>query len=368
MNTPVTEAVWRGSFHPDGDAGASRGLREALLAQRRGQVQDALRQCRVLAQAGAAQVSDRVLAMTERLTVSSALLLDDPVFAIWLRFFYRAWGRGERENAVRHAGCLSSVLDDVERRLTGDAEAYVPGTSIAVEGRQLHDYVRAATPPSYDFTKLSALDDESVPGHPLRLQADLLGYALRNIGAAWPGVLDQITEYVRIFGYLPNADFRSCSAARYSGIVYLGNMDESILDLEESIVHETGHQVLYGVDELSRITTRDAPLSADYVLPWSGSRRDLFGYVHAFYIYALLIKYYWRRARLDPHLTMECQQRAGVILAGSIAAVPVLLNAPNMTEQGKAIVEQIAADLQVLRRDVLSVLGVTPMFSGSPHV
>lgn len=88
------------------------------------------------------------------------------------------------------------------------------------------------------------------------MQAGLLGSALKNIETAWPELHAQIEECVRIFGYLPDAAFRSCSAARYSGIVYLGNMDESLLDLEESIVHETGHQVLYQLGEMTRLTSR----------------------------------------------------------------------------------------------------------------
>ncbi|SVJ79032.1 HEXXH motif domain [Klebsiella pneumoniae] len=149
-----------------------------------------------------------------------------------------------------------------------------------------------ATPPTYDFSRAPSSSGEEgrTIGHPLRMQAGLLGSALKNIETAWPELHAQIEECVRIFGYLPDAAFRSCSAARYSGIVYLGNMDESLLDLEESIVHETGHQVLYQLGEMTRLTLPQTPLEANYVLPWSGSRRDLFGFLHAHYIYALLVK------------------------------------------------------------------------------
>ncbi|MDF5808504.1 HEXXH motif-containing putative peptide modification protein [Pseudomonas aeruginosa] len=168
-----------------------------------------------------------------------------------------------------------------------------------------------ATPPTYDFSRAPSSSGEEgrTIGHPLRMQAGLLGSALKNIETAWPELHAQIEECVRIFGYLPDAAFRSCSAARYSGIVYLGNMDESLLDLEESIVHETGHQVLYQLGEMTRLTLPQTPLEANYVLPWSGSRRDLFGFLHAHYIYALLVKYYWRRANLDGREAAECRGR-----------------------------------------------------------
>ncbi|EOZ4753919.1 HEXXH motif-containing putative peptide modification protein, partial [Pseudomonas aeruginosa] len=189
-------------------------------------------------------------------------------------------------------------------------------------------------------------------GHPLRMQAGLLGSALKNIETAWPELHAQIEECVRIFGYLPDAAFRSCSAARYSGIVYLGNMDESLLDLEESIVHETGHQVLYQLGEMTRLTLPQTPLEANYVLPWSGSRRDLFGFLHAHYIYALLVKYYWRRANLDGREAAECRGRALLILSGCLKATPMLQGDANLTEQGRIIVERLAEELAELDGEI----------------
>lgn len=343
----VLPPVWQESFHPDCTVDATQALRQAFLTQCRTQLRQALQSCRPLA---AQAPAERLLALCDRLTASSALLLDDPVLAIWLRFFSRAQARGQEAEVTLHAAALASVLDDVERRLAGDAEAYVPGTAIAVEYRQLHDYVRAATPPSYDFTDQSVAEPASSPGHSLGLQADLLGYAIEHIGQAWPAMQAQIIEYVRIIGYLPAATFRSCSAARYSGIVYLGNMDDSVLDIEESLVHETGHQVLYRVGALSRLTKPDVPQVANYVLPWSGSRRDLFGYLHAHFIYALLIKYFWRRSQDDTRLSFECQQRAGLILAGSLQASRQLLLDPGLSEQGMAIVKVLADDLDHLQQ------------------
>ena len=351
---PNTDPLWQSTFQPDRGLEEFNALREAVLAQRTRLGRESLKQCNdVLKAAKAIALPDSLLDLLDREGEFTALVFDDPVFSIWLRFFLRAVANKRMNEVVLHVSKLPSVLEDVERRLTGKAKLYVPGLAIAVQREDLHSYVMAATPPTYDFTRLPSMPESgAIIGHPLGMQADVLHCALENIGTAWPDLHTQITECVRIFGYLPVATFRSCSAARYSGIVYLGNMDESLLDLEESIVHEVGHQVLYQLGELTRLTVPGTPLEANYVLPWSGSRRDLFGFLHAHYIYVLLMKYYWRRAKLNERDAPECQGRAILILAGCMKAAKMLEGDSDLTEQGKAIADQLSEDLDELSADM----------------
>ena len=351
----VAEPNWRSTFQPDRDPKHLESLRNAFLAQRAQLALEALKRCNELLWAARLEpVGHDLLNLLSRELPANALVLDDPVFAIWLRFFHRAMANGRYEESVVHLFKLQSVLEDVERRLTKHAEAYVPGSVIAVERKRLNPYVMAATPPSYDFTRM--VEGAPIVGHPIEMQADLLGLALKSIGEAWPELKDQVIEFVRIIGYLPDATFRSCSAARYSGIVYLGNMDESVLDLEESLVHETGHQVLYRLGEMRKLTRPNTPVEATYVLPWSSSRRDLFGFLHAYYIYALLTKYYWRRAALGDRYGIECQQRAILILAGLLIATPTLKSDPNLSDQGRIIVDELSGEVEKLRDDMRAKL------------
>ncbi|MGP5757865.1 aKG-HExxH-type peptide beta-hydroxylase [Pseudomonas aeruginosa] len=352
--SPGTDRPWNSAFQPDRGLGAFHSLRKAILAQRTQLGLDALKQCdEVLRTAQEPGLPEPLLNIREG-EGGSTLVFDDPVYSIWLRFFLRASANRRTEELIRHISKLPSVLQDVERRLTGKANLYVPGSAIALQREDLHPYVMKATPPTYDFSRAPSSSGEEgrTIGHPLRMQAGLLGSALKNIETAWPELHAQIEECVRIFGYLPDAAFRSCSAARYSGIVYLGNMDESLLDLEESIVHETGHQVLYQLGEMTRLTLPQTPLEANYVLPWSGSRRDLFGFLHAHYIYALLVKYYWRRANLDGREAAECRGRALLILSGCLKATPMLQGDANLTEQGRIIVERLAEELAELDGEI----------------
>lgn len=353
MTKPV-EPLWRTTFQPDSSSEDLNALRETFLAQRAEIAIETLKECDVVLKAVSLESlpPHRAEAGVHGSAVD-VLVFDDPVFAIWLRFFLRAKANGRAKETIVHLLMLKSVLQDVERRLAGRAQAYVAGSLIAVEQGHLHEYLRAAAPPSYDFTHFVDPDEEGLlVGHPLRMQADILGHAMKGINAAWPELADQIHELVRIIGYLPDATFRSCSAARYSGVVFLGNMDESVLDLEESLVHEVGHQILYRLGEVVRLTQPGTPIKANYVLPWSGSRRDLFGYFHAYYIYVLLTKYYWRRAKLGDQYALDCKQRAILIMAGIILATPVLKADPDLSNQSRVIIDLLAGEIKALHAEI----------------
>ena len=346
--------TWHSALQPDARPQDIAGVREAFLLQRQALGFAALGECeRIERSVTRTPVVGDLLATMEPGSEASLAIFDDPVFAIWLRFLHRAAANGRKEEVVRHCANLPSVLSRVAKRVSGADKQYVPGTPISLQQDDLDTYVMAATPPSYDFTKvLQSPEARNGHGHPLPLQSDLLGTALQGIGRAWPALKEQIVDVVKIIGYLPDATFRSCSAARYSGIVYLGNMDESILDIEESLVHEAGHQVLYRLAEVTPLTQPGTPVEATYELPWSGSRRDLFGFLHAFYIYALLAKYFWRRAALEDACARDCVKRCLLIMLGLRLAAPTLRADANLSGQGRLIVDLLCAEIDALQEDV----------------
>ena len=238
MTKPV-EPLWRTTFQPDHSFEDLNTLREAVLAKRSKIATETLKDCITVLQSSSFEsFLSSLLDVDLHKSAVSALVFNDPVFLIWLRFLLRAKANGRPQETVVHLLMLKTVLQDVERRLTGKAQAYISGSLIAVEQGHLHEYLRAATPPSYDFTHFVEPNKEGVlVGHPLRMQVDMLSHAMGGIKAAWPELADQVPEFVRIIGYLPDATFRSCSAARYSGVVFLGNMDESLLDKKRSEEH-----------------------------------------------------------------------------------------------------------------------------------
>ncbi len=174
--SPGTDRPWNSAFQPDRGLGAFHSLRKAILAQRTQLGLDALKQCdEVLRTAQEPGLPEPLLNLREG-EGGSTLVFDDPVYSIWLRFFLRASANRRTEELIRHISKLPSVLQDVERRLTGKANLYVPGSAIALQREDLHPYVMKATPPTYDFSRAPSSSGEEgrTIGHPLRMQAGLL--------------------------------------------------------------------------------------------------------------------------------------------------------------------------------------------------
>jgi hypothetical protein len=350
-------SVWQSTLQPDAPSRNLSEMRDALVEHRHALGFKSLKECLRIGPATIRPIlSDELLSRLEKPSEESFAVFDDPVFLIWLRFLHRAAAESQQDEIIHHSCNLPAVLARVAKRIGGGELRYVEGSEIAFQQDDLDPYVALATPPTYDFNHAAQkVPWTERPGHPVDLECELLGLAIQEIGNTWSELKEQVVDVVKIIGYLPDATFRSCSAARYSGIVYLGNMDESILDLEESIVHEAGHQVLYRLAELTPLTMPGTPLEANYVLPWSGSQRDLFGYLHAFYIYALLAKYYLRRLARAGRYARDCQKRALLIAMGCNLAAPTLQRDQNLTEQAHLIVELLSEQMKDVQQS-LSVI------------
>ena len=334
-------------------------MRQAYLATRRDHGERMLNLCAEIApQATRKALAGDVLPLLGGQPEEVDEFFADPVFVTWAHFLNRAVARQSEDEVRFHCNKVDEVIGRVKKRLGGEEPYYVADTSIALQQDNIDPYLMAATPPSYDFVAVLRSDKGmNGHGHPLPLQRDLLGFAMDNIGKAWPELKALIVDVVKIIGYLPDATFRSCSAARYAGVTYLGNKDEGVLDIEESIVHEAGHQVLYRLAEVIPLVKDGTPQTSDYALPWSGSERDLFGFLHAFYIYVLLTKYFWRRAQVSASDSRECVRRAVLIQIGSRLAVPMLLQDANLGDQGRALIQALAADMDTLEAEIQARYG-----------
>lgn len=119
-----------------------------------------------------------------------------------------------------------------------------------------------------------------------------LSEVLFTIQSIWPEAYRDICSFVNMVIHLPENPYRSSSSIRYCGVVIINPRNCSCLTLEESFVHEFGHQLLYYLDEVHPLTHSDR---AVFPLPWSGNLRNFFGYFHAFYIYSLLVLYFEKR-------------------------------------------------------------------------
>jgi len=281
-----------------------------------------------------------------------ARLLEDPVFSIWLNRL--AVGAGKAASASDGGalfdemhGELESVVDRVLLLQSDATLPRIASTSIPVQMDDLDPLIRRVTPPSFEFTgeRLAVLQRERTA---LPWLVGRLSDAFELIEIVAPAVWGQITVLVRIVGYLPGADFRSCSAARYPSVVYLGADDEQGFEFEESIIHEAAHQYLYRIDEVDPIVDRHAGTLGDYELPWSGARRDFFGYLHACFIYVALAKYFTQRLAVTNDHASEVTARRNTIYRGLVLAIPEIDGDPALTSTGSEIVAALRHDVDQL--------------------
>lgn len=225
----------------------------------------------------------------------------------------------------------------------------IPHTLINVARYEVDPLIRQFVPPSYVFPPERVgreRDLESI--YTLSFFRDVARAALDRIEECWPEAYGDILHYVRLIVHLRDGDFRSCSADRYAGVILLTASDASLIEVEESIVHEYGHQILYCLMELDHIVINDQ--SPVYRLPWSGSERDYYGYFHAFYIYTLLAMYYARLACTRPHHELEFgRARFLSIMDGLRQAAPELAAAGRLTPCGQELLDGLRREIDALK-------------------
>ncbi len=266
-----------------------------------------------------------------------------PVFRIWFAKLLRELnldflGQGKAEGSVEMAlAAFSPMLERVQADLSS-------GRRLQFMSRDIDPLIAECLPPSYVMPEGTAALAAAVGmGHPLSFFQEVASLALDRIWGTWPDVHDLIRRLVAIMLYLPDGNFRSCSASRYPGVVLISARDNSILDLEESIVHEAGHQLLYQITELGAITV---PLAAgDYRLPWSTQVRDIYGYFHAYFIYVLLARYLERVMDREGHDGERAAARVKHILAGLVKAREELESAKDVTADGRSVLGALGVEV-----------------------
>lgn len=273
-----------------------------------------------------------------------AFFLADPAFSRWLDKIAAALQEIPAAQAALVAllDMLPGLLKRTGARFDAADILRVEQTDIAIQRDALDPIIKAATPPTFDFetTEAAVAGPAPRPERLIGFAADL-NTAFANIAACDPQRFDTLQRLIRVIGYLPDGAFRSCSAARYQGVVYLAGSEETMIDLEESIVHEGAHQLLYKIAELQPITDRDG-LGGDYELPWSGSVRDLFGYFHAYFVYLQIVEYFARRAETAGSARWQTLRKMELMLRGLELATADLARAPGMTPAGKALFAVLA--------------------------
>ena len=284
-------------------------------------------------------------------------LVNDPAFRVWLALTMRALNEilSGTTASTRNLGVLvrefRSMVAGVRDRQSFPNDRKVPGTNIVVLGPDVDSIIARATPPTYIFRTVAKSGNRRTQySHSTSFFRDVASVAFERIARTWPDCFSSISQLIRILGYLPDGNFRSASASRYAGVIYVTARDNSILDLEETLVHEGGHQILYAICEAEPILKTDDPGTAKYQLPWSHQVRDLYGYYHAFFIYVLLAKYYERvlddTMNLRPKNELKfAAERQSHIVGGLLKANDDLRRAEGLSASGRELIGNLEREV-----------------------
>jgi hypothetical protein len=280
-------------------------------------------------------------------------IINDPAVRIWLQRSLQIINRLEIDGSRATDADHNHFTDLSEVMATAQDCAAPVLYSIRFARQDVHPLLKAVAPPTYTFPANSA---EPSTAYSLEFFIDVARAAFARIEMAWPELRSAVPRFVRLIVHLPDGEFRSASAARYAGTVFFSADDNSLFEVEESIVHEFGHQILYTAMELDPMV--EDPTHEGLVLPWSGSERDWYGYFHAFFIYVLLAEYLTRRLQVtvfpEPSIDEErVRLRRDEIMSGIRSALPAI-NAGALTPAGERVVAALqrrAAGLEAnLRR------------------
>lgn len=266
-------------------------------------------------------------------------LTEDPVFRIWLKSITKTLcnlTELDRFNDVNLRSQLSElrrIIDQSQEKAESDLILNIEGSCIQIKRFAVDPLIAQVTPPSYQFPSQEAQQRiEESTSYKLNFFLEVLEAALDRIKYSWPPAYMGFGRFVKMIVHVPDADFRSCSAERFSGIIFLSCNDICLLDIEESLIHEYGHQILYNLMEIDPLIIDGN--KGELKLPWSGQERDFYGYFHAFYIYIILILYFERVKVRSKEEEETMNQRTADILSGLTKAVTHLESSNQFTLRG----------------------------------
>lgn len=271
-------------------------------------------------------------------------LMTHPAMIIWLQQTVRILQTEgvASKGAVRQFGQFAEVRDRCLNE--EDSNRYIVADSVQVRRYHVDPLIAAVSPPTFEFpADPEDIRDEwrakASRAYPLHFFTQVTEIALEQVTTTWPELGFMFPNFVHTLIHVPDGTFRSASAARYSGVVFLSSDDATLLDLEESLVHEFGHQVLYWIMELDPLFLNDN--STEFELPWSGAERDFYGFYHAFFIYILLAHYYERVALARPRCRENALNRLKEITDGLKSAISQIQSIGDFTQYGQLFTENI---------------------------
>ncbi len=279
-------------------------------------------------------------------------IVEHPVFLVWLKQL--------SDPSLQHDALEAKLAEskrvigicDKDERSTADNHAAdvvkIDGSSICLARFIIDPLIAQATLPEYRFPDARRQQEfEEKVVYPESFFKEMVSLALERIKQAWPEAHREFPKFVKIIVDMIDADFTSYSACDHSGVIFVSTDNSPLIALEEYLIHELGHQILYNVMELDPLVLDET--ERVYKLPWSGQERNLYGYFHALYIYVFLAHYYRRIEHRSGREQRRAADRIAHIVKGLNKAVLDFEDAACFTPKGKQLFENLKLEIQLLQ-------------------
>lgn len=275
-------------------------------------------------------------------------LVSDPLYSAW---------RGQTADALNDEVSLQSRLSEFGRVVDATlsvnesaGDVVVDGKSVLVKRFDVDPLIMQAAFPEYrlpDRARIKSFEENVI--YPPALFASMLKTALERIKTAWREAYSNFPRFVKIVVDMIDGEYTSYSSAGHTGVIFVSTDNSPLIALEEYLIHEFGHQILYHVMEIDPLVVdRDA---AVYELPWSGNQRDFYGYFHAFYIYTLIVSYLSRVNNRSKREQRRIEERKTHILRGLKKAVETFERSDNFTGCGRILFDNLRREINNLEGD-----------------
>ncbi|MEZ5428756.1 MAG: HEXXH motif-containing putative peptide modification protein [Pyrinomonadaceae bacterium] len=274
-------------------------------------------------------------------------LIKHPLFVAWFKQTVRAQNEPKRlaEKLTEFGRVWETTARDDEALLT------VEGQRVLIRRYEVDPLIMEAAFPEYqlpDRDRRNEIAREVI--YPERLFAEMLAIALERIKHSWPEAYRNFPRFVKIVVDMIDGEYTSYSSAEHTGAIFVSTDNSPLVALEEFLIHEFGHQILYYLMEVDPLITEGD--ETIYRLPWSGNERDLYGYFHAFYIYILMARYLERVKHRSKREQKRIKARRSHILKGLKQTVEAFEKNENFTDCGRVLFNNLKSEVEQIEENI----------------
>lgn len=274
-------------------------------------------------------------------------ILKNPLFNIWMKQTL-----ANQENKTNLREKLSDLHQFMIVKIDENPDSsrvIVDGKPVFIERYEVDSAVMKMSSPEYSLPdEHRKIEFERNVIYPESFFQEMFSIALERIKHSWYEAYQDFPKFVHTVVDMIDGEYTSYSAAEHTGIIFVSTDNSPLVALEEFLMHEFGHQILYHVMELDPIVNDN--VKETYKLPWSGNERDFYGYFHAFYIYILLARYLERVKHRSKREQRRISKRFTHIVSGLHQSVSVFENADGFTVAGRKLFENLKSEVRELEK------------------